>query len=422
MNFNRDKFAIIADGIQSNRYLQALSGGLMLSLPLLIIGAISVLLSAFPFEGYQAFIKSTGLKPYFALPASFTINLIALYVSFLVAYRLADSYDHDALMAGVTSSIAFLILTPIGVFNKVSAIPFEWLGAKGLFVAMMVALLSTYLYMLIIDKKLVIKMPDSVPPTVTKTFSAIVPILLILIVFTAINAVFAGTVFKNIHNFIYQFLQIPLQYIGGSFWGLCTFLLISQVLWMFGVHGSMVTNVVAKPLLLSMDIANLAAFQAGEPLPFIISWSFRFLYSLIGGGGCTIGLCLLMAFKAKSEQLRTIGKIALPTSCCSINEPLVFGIPIVLNATLAIPYIFTPIVTTSIAYVLTVMGIVPTPIGIFLPTGTPMLFSAFVQGGLTLVALQAVLMIVTIICYYPFFTKLDAQKCKEEAAFKSTSI
>ena len=422
MNFNREKMTVIAGKIQSNKYLQALSGGLMLSLPLLIIGAISTLLSALPFEGYQAFIKDAGLKPYFALAANFTIDLIAFYVAFLVAYRLSESYEHDALMAGITSSIAFLLLTPIGVFDKVKAIPFQWLGASGLFVAMMVALLSTYLYMLIVDKNWVIKMPNGVPPTVTKTFSSIIPILVILAIFTAINALFSATEFKNIHNFIYKFLQIPLQHIGGSFWGLCAFIIISQVLWMFGVHGSMVTNVVAKPLLLSMDIANLAAFKAGEPLPFIISWSFRFLYSLLGGGGCTIGLCLLMAFKAKSEQLRTIGKIALPTSFCSINEPLVFGIPIVLNATLAIPYLLTPLLTTSIAYVLTVMGIVPTPIGIFLPTGSPMLFSAFVQGGITLVILQVFLVAVTIVSYYPSFKKLDAKKCAEEAAYKDAEV
>jgi len=170
-------------------------------------------------------------------------------------------------------------------------------------------------------------------------------------------------------------------------------------------------------LLLSMDIANLAAFQAGEPLPFIISWSFRFLYSLVGGGGCTIGLCILMAFKAKSEQLRTIGKIALPTSFCSINEPIIFGVPVVLNHILAIPFIFTPVITTTIAYVVTFMGIVPTPIGIFLPTGTPMLVSAFIQGGFSLIVLQALLIALTVVCYYPFFKKLDSQKCKEEAEY-----
>ncbi|MBP2658355.1 MAG: cellbiose transporter subunit [Firmicutes bacterium] len=419
MNFNKEKIAGIAGMIQSNKYLQALSGGLMLSLPLLIIGAISTLLSALPFEGYQTFIKTAGLKPYLALAANFTIDMIAFYVSFLVAYRLADSYEHDALMAGVSSSIAFLILTPIGVFDKVAAIPFQWLGASGLFVAMLVAILSTYLYMLIVNKNWVIKMPAGVPPTVIKTFSSIIPSIVILALFTSINAIFGATEFKNIHNFIYKFLQIPLQHIGGSFWGLCTFIIISQILWMFGVHGSMVTNVVAKPLLLSMDIANLAAFKAGEPLPFIISWSFRFLYSLLGGGGCTIGLCLLMAFKAKSEQLRTIGKISLPTSFCSINEPLVFGIPIVLNATLAVPYLLTPLLTTTIAYVLTVMGIVPTPIGIFVPTGTPMFFSAFIEGGVMLVILQVILVAFTVICYYPFFRKLDVQKCAEEAAYKN---
>ncbi|WP_368901728.1 PTS sugar transporter subunit IIC [Oceanobacillus oncorhynchi] len=412
---NQGKLLSIADSIQNNKYLMSVSNGLMASLPILMIGAISIILSSMPFEPYQNFITDLGIKDALGLPANLTINIMSIYIVFFVAYRLAESHDHDALAAGTIALISFLILTPFQVIEEAQYLPFEWLGAQGLFVAMIVGVLSTYLYMQIVNRNLVIKMPESVPPTVQKTFASILPGIFIVAVFTIISVLFESTNFGSIHQFIYNTLQIPMQHIGGSFGGLIVFVTVSNILWLFGIHGSMVTNVVAKPLLLSMDIANLAAFQAGEPLPFVISWAFRFLYSLIGGGGCTLGLCLLMAFKAKSKQLKAVGKISLPTSLFSINEPLIFGVPIVLNPILAIPFIFTPLVTMTCAYLATVSGIIPTPIGVFLPTGTPVLFSAFVQGGILLVLFQFIMIGVTVVCYYPFFKKLDKDRCKEEA-------
>ncbi|MGV2622927.1 UNVERIFIED_CONTAM: PTS transporter subunit EIIC [Halobacillus marinus] len=412
--FNQDKMLSIADTIQNNKYLMSVSNGLMASLPILMIGAISIILSSMPFEPYQNFITSIGIKDALGLPATLTIKIMSLYIVFFVAYRLAESHDHDSLAAGTISLMSFLIVTPFQVIEEAQYLPFEWLGAQGLFVAMIVGVFSTYLYMKIVDRNLVIKMPESVPPTVQKTFASILPGIIIVALFTIISALFNATSFGSIHQFIYTYLQIPMQYIGGSYWGLLFFVTVSNILWLFGIHGSMVTNVVAKPLLLSMDLANLAAFQAGEPLPFVISWAFRFLYSLIGGGGCTLGLCLLMAFKAKSKQLKAVGKLSLPTSLFSINEPIIFGVPIVLNPILAIPFIFTPIVTITCAYLTTVSGLIPTPIGVFLPTGTPVLFSAFVQGGILLVLFQVLMIGVTIVCYYPFFKRLDKNRCKEE--------
>ncbi|MGE7687361.1 PTS sugar transporter subunit IIC [Peribacillus simplex] len=412
--FNQDKLLSVANVIQNNKYLISVSNGLMATLPILIIGAISTILSSMPFEPYQDFITNIGIKEALALPANLTTNIMALYVAFFVAYRLAESHDHDALAAGTISLICFLVLTPFQVIKELQYMPFEWLGAKGLFVAMIVGVLTTWIYMKIVDRNLVIKMPESVPPTVQKTFASIFPGIVIVALITVIATIFKATSFGSIHQFIYTFLQIPMQHVGGSYWGLLTFVTVANILWLFGIHGSMVTNVVAKPLLLSMDLANLAAFQAGEPLPFVISWAFRFLYSLIGGGGCTLGLCLLLAFRAKSQQLRAIGKIALPTSFFSINEPLIFGIPVVLNPILTIPFILTPIVTMTLAYLATISGLIPTPIGVFLPTGTPVLFSAFVQGGIILVLFQLLMIAVTIVCYYPFFKKLDKQRCAEE--------
>lgn len=412
----QDRIRLVADKIQNNKYLSSVSNGLMGTLPLLMIGAVSTLLSSIPAAGYQAFITKTGLKPLLALPADFTINLIALFAVFIIAYKLAESFEYDALMAGVISLVSFFILTPTKTVEKVKYISYDWLGAKGLFVAMLVGVFSTILYMKIVEKKITIKMPKSVPPTVTKTFAAIIPGMIIVTVFTAIKALAELTGLGSIHDIIYNFLQLPLQHVGGSYFGLVIFILVSEVLWLFGVHGTMVTNVVAKPLLLSMDVANLAAYQAGQPMPFIISWSFRFVYVLIGGSGCTMGLNLLMMFKAKSEQLKAIGKVAFPTSCFSINEPIIFGIPIVLNPIFALPFIITPVITMTIGYVLTVMKIVPTPIGVFLPTGTPLIIAAFIEGGIKVAILQVLLIGVSALCYYPFFKKYDDMKYKEELA------
>jgi PTS system cellobiose-specific IIC component len=398
-----------AGKIQQNRYMSAISNGLMSTLPFLIIGAFSTLFSAIAWEPYQNFIAP--VKGIIGLASTMTTGIIALYAVFFIAYRLAQAFDKDPLVPAATALLSFLILTPVQSFDKVRAIPLQWLGAQGLFVAMIVGLLASRLYIWIVDRNWTIKMPEGVPPTVVKTFSGLIPAILVAIIFVVTAGIFMQTSFGTVHQFIYNYLQVPLEGLGGSLGALIIALIIMQGLWLFGIHGAIVTLAIVKPIWMSLDLANLEAFQAGAELPNIIGLAFWYIYANYAP---MLGFALLLVFLAKSKQLKTIGKLGLPGSFFSIHEPLIFGIPVVLNPLLVIPFIAAPIVCCILGYFATTIGILPAPIGIYPAFGTPIFALGFIEGSWRLAAAQLVLIPICMLIYYPFFKMIDKQALSKE--------
>ncbi|AUO07322.1 PTS sugar transporter subunit IIC [Paenibacillus sp. lzh-N1] len=403
------KLQKVAGTIQQNRYMSAISNGLMSTLPFLIIGAFATLFSALAWEPYQNLIAP--VRAIIGLASTMTTGIIALYAVFFIAYRLAQAFDKDPLVSAATALLSFLIFTPIQTFDKVRALPLQWLGAQGLFVAMIVGLIAARLYIWIVDRNWTIKMPDGVPPTVVKTFSGLIPAVLVALVFVIVAGLFMQTSFGTVHDFIYTYLQIPLEGLGGSLGALIIALIIMQALWMFGIHGAIVILAIVKPIWMSLDLANLDAFQAGAPLPNIIGLAF---WSIFCNYAPMLGFALLLVFLAKSKQLRTIGKLGLPGTFFSIHEPLIFGIPMVLNPLLAIPFIVAPIICAVLGYIATNIGLLPAPIGIYPPFGTPIFALGFIEGSWKLSAAQLVLIPISMLIYYPFFRALDKQALKKE--------
>ncbi|MEJ3719356.1 PTS transporter subunit EIIC [Paenibacillus polymyxa] len=403
------KLQKVAGTIQQNRYMSAISNGLMSTLPFLIIGAFATLFSALAWEPYQNLIAP--VKAIIGLASTMTTGIIALYAVFFIAYRLAQAFDKDPLVPAATALLSFLIVTPIQTFDKVRALPLQWLGAQGLFVAMIVGLIAARLYIWIVDRNWTIKMPDGVPPTVVKTFSGLIPAVLVALVFVIVAGLFMQTSFGTVHDFIYTYLQIPLEGLGGSLGALIIALIIMQALWMFGIHGAIVILAIVKPIWMSLDLANLDAFQAGAPLPNIIGLAF---WSIFCNYAPMLGFALLLVFLAKSKQLRTIGKLGLPGTFFSIHEPLIFGIPMVLNPLLAIPFIVAPIICAVLGYIATNIGLLPAPIGIYPPFGTPIFALGFIEGSWKLAAAQLGLIPISMLIYYPFFRALDKQALKKE--------
>ncbi|GJM71225.1 hypothetical protein HMSSN036_34410 [Paenibacillus macerans] len=208
-------------------------------------------------------------------------------------------------------------------------------------------------------------------------------------------------------------MQVPLEGLGGSLGALIIAVLIMQALWMFGIHGAIVILAIVKPIWMSLDLANLEAFQAGAPLPNIIGVAF---WSIFCNYAPMLGFALLLVFMAKSKQLRTIGKLGLPGTFFSIHEPLIFGIPVVLNPILAIPFVAAPLVCAVLGYAATTIGLLPAPIGIYPPFGTPIVALGFIEGSWKLAAAQLVLVPICMLIYYPFFRALDKQLLNKERA------
>jgi cellobiose PTS system EIIC component len=411
----QEKIMPVVNKITSNVYLKAISDGLASIMPAIIVGAIFTLLASLPIPAYQNFLSSIGIGPLLQLPVTFTTNILAVYSVFFIAYQLSKNFDCDGGVAGLLALLCFFIVTPVATVDKTSYISFQWLGATGLFVAIIVGLVVARLYVAIVKKGMIIKMPNGVPPTISKSFAGLIPAFIITPIFIIVSAIFANTPFQSIHGFIYKFLQLPLEGLGGTLGALLIVMLVAHILWLFGIHGMMVTLSIMMPIYMALDMANLQAYNAGEPLPNIIGMAFIMTYVLVGGSGTTMGLNLWMSFRGKSKRYKTLGNIALPGGICGINEPIIFGTPVIMNPRLAIPFILTPLISTIVAYFATAIGLVPKLMGAQLPLGTPLIFGAFLQGGWRIAVLQVVIIAISWIVYLPFIKGLDNEAYKLES-------
>ena len=414
----QNKIVPVANKVQSNTYLSSIMDGMSGLLAPILVGAIATLLNNLPFEPYQAFLETIHIKPYLAVATNFTTDIIALFAVFLVAYNLVRKFDMDGVIPGVYAIVCFLVLTPLAQVEvdgeMTNFISFEWLGAAGLFVAIILGLVVGRLYVAIVRKGLILRMPEGVPPTIQRTFSGLVPGFIIVALMLIVKAIFNVTPWGSVHAVIYTFLQTPLQNLGGSIWALLLAMFVVHLLWLFGIHGMLVVLSVMMPIWISLDLQNLEAYQAGEPLPNIVGLAFVMVYILLGGSGATLGLNLLMLFRAKSQRFKTLGKLAIPAGICGINEPIMFGTPIILNPIMAIPFILSPLLCALVAYIVTAIGIVPPLMGANVPLGTPIIIIALLQGSWKFAVLEILLVIMTIFIYYPFFRIADNQAYAQE--------
>lgn len=411
----RAKIQKISTKVQKNTYISAISNGLMALMPILILGAIFSLINALKLEPYQNFLVSSGLKDYTSLPATVTTDVIALYAVFSIAYNFAVQHKQQGFSAGILALMSFLLVTPKGMLDDGATVAYgySWLGAKGLFVAIILALVVGKVYTFVLEKKFYIKMPKGVPPTVEKSFAALTPGFLVAVLMLILAAIFSATKYGNMHEFVFSIIQLPLTSLGGTWWAMLICIFVIHLLWFFGVHGTLVVYSVVGPIWVALGLENLEAYQRGGESIHIIGSPFFPVYVLLGGAGATLGLVIAMLF-AKSARYKTLGKLAFIPSLIGVNEPLIFGMPLVLNVRLMIPFILAPLVSSGLAILLTSLGILPVLHGIQVPLGIPVLVNGWMNGGWRVSAFQLVMIGASFLIYYPFFKKADADALAQE--------
>jgi PTS system cellobiose-specific IIC component len=256
-----------------------------------------------------------------------------------------------------------------------------------------------------------IKMPDGVPPAVAKSFAALIPAVLTLSVFLIINAIMTGVFNANLHDVVYEVIQKPLTGLGSSLPATLIALFFVQFLWFFGLHGQIIVNSVMDPIWNTLMLDNLEAYKAGHALPHIISKPFMETFTVgLGGSGMTLAVVLLLAFFMKRKQYRDIGRLALGPGIFNVNEPVIFGMPIVLNATILIPWVIAPLIVTTLNYLVMAAGIVPAPTGVSVPWTVPIVASGIlatnsIWGGI----LQIVDFVIVGLIWLPFLKIMDRQ-------------
>lgn len=413
----------IGNKLSANKYLNSINRGFMIILPITLFGSIFTLIGSLPIKAYTDFLAANGLSAILAVPGKITVDMIAIYAVVAIGYSYAKREDLNAIPVGVASLLNFLILTPLGkvtVDEKLlTFVSFDWIGAKGLFVAMFTGLITARIFQIFIKNDWTLKLPDGVPPMVAASFNALVPIIAISTLFLGISFAFTFTPFGNIHQLIYKVVQTPLTALGTNLVAVLIFELAMGLLWWFGLHGGNIVGSITTPLFLPLGVENLTAYQAGEALPHIYTNVFRNVY-IYSGTGATLAFTLLMVFVAKSQQYKTLGRIAAPANLFFINEPVLFGVPIVLNPIMFIPFLVAPLVNIALAYTLTMFGILPRLISYQLPWTTPLFFSGLMQGGWIVAFFQLFLLVLDGLIYYPFFKVLDKQAAESEVVVKET--
>ena len=398
-----------ANKISGNKFMSSLGQTFQLLLPVIMIGSFACLGAFLDIAPWQSFVNSTGLQFVLMTIQSLTLSIIALYVVIVLPFQYAQKLDINPVTASIISLMGFLMLTPHDLYT---AIPTQWLGYPGLFGAMIVGGLVPQFIKFLLKKRIYIRMPKGVPPIVEASFASLVPCLFVLIITVVLSRLFLITPFDNFHNIIYTLIQAPLSGFGLSLPAYLTMQILCTLLMFCGIHGNTIFSTFI-PITMAASAQNLAALAAGQALPNIITGSFS-VFCQPGGIGATFGLAFLLMFRAKSKRMKTLGRLAVIPAIFGINEPLIFGIPILLNPLLFIPYLLNPIICTVVSYLSIATGIVPRLSGTEVNWTMPQFVSGFLAQGYQAMILQIVLVAITTLIWIPFFRIVDKQIAAEE--------
>lgn len=415
-----NKVMPLVDKLTKARYLRIIMNSFMGVSAISIAGSIFTLILSLPLgDGYTTFLAKTGLQEMLNLPINITTNLIALYLVFSIGYNMAKEFDENVLSVALIALGSFLLLTPNTMMATVTdatgasvtgIVPnvysMTYFGASGMFGAMFISVLSSRIYIYLSKKGIKIKMPDTVPQNVSAMFEAIIPGGVVFIAMICIHQCVGLTDYDSLHALIYGIIQKPFMSIGGGAFGAVMFVILSTWLWMFGIHGGMVAYSIFSVIMQTASIENMAAFTNGVAAPHPL-WNLMPWY-LIGGTGCTLVLTILMIWKGKSAQSKMLGKLSLPCAIFNINEPVIFGCPIIMNPTLALPFCFIPLINYGLTVLVMSLGLVAWPTGAGINNFMPVIvYGALANASWTGAAWTIVLMVLDIVLWYPFFKKYD---------------
>jgi PTS system cellobiose-specific IIC component len=425
-----ERIAPATTKMQENLYVKSMMGGFMATMPVLMFGALCSMIVGFPVEAWTTWVKPTALGAALQAGVDGTTNLLAVYVVLAIGYNVGKNLNKDVLATAVSGLLAFLLVTPFTTTLTDAAktvvpsvIPMSWLGPQGVFTAIVTGLLAPRIFAWVVDRGWKIVMPDSVPPAVSRPFEAIVPFGIIGALFLLVRAGFAATPYGHFGAFLYTTLAQPLAGLGNSFWAWVVIFLVVHILWLLGIHGTLVAFSVLLAVLIGPATENQAAGAAGQPLPYLLTITFGFaVLQWIGGPGNLLGLSTNMLL-AKSQRYKSFGRIAFLPSVFNIIEPIIFGFPLVFNPLMAIPFILTPLVNLALGYMLMASGIIAVP-WVALPFSVftmPVIPGGFLLGGgWTFGVFMIVAYLISVVIYLPFFRVADRQALAEERAVEAS--
>lgn len=405
----------IAAKLNAQRHLCAIRDAFILIFPLTMAGSLIVMINNVFLDPNGFVADKLGLAKLFPNLAQAqavfspvlngSLNIMALLIVFLSARNLVRILGEDDLLGGLTAMSVFFIIYPPYIEGNLSM---QWMGATGLFVAIFVGLAVGELFAKLSKaKRLEIRLPESVPPAVARSFKVLFPIMIITVLFSVLNYILNKVYPDGLHQLIYSVIQSPLSSLGRNVGSLLTLIFVSNLLWIFGIHGPNTTAAIREGLFAELNAENLAyVAEHGKAwgAPNESTWAVLDAFGQYGGSGMTIGLIIAIFLVSKRQDFKDIAKLSIAPGIFNINEPIVFGIPIVLNPIFIIPFLVTPLVCTFIGYAcIAFLKIIP-PIAYGVPWTTPGPFIPFLGTGANWVGfvIGLVNIVVATLIYMPF--------------------
>jgi PTS system cellobiose-specific IIC component len=385
--------------------MSAVRAGMVSIIPLTIIGGFFMIIAYLPISGWEARIEPH--RRLLQIPVTATFGMLSVFVCFAIGYELGKRFKQEPMVSATMATMIFL-MTRIKFDDLTLSI--DYLGSKGLFTAIIIAIVCVRVQKFFTDANLVIKMPENVPPVVYESFLSLSPLFFLVVAFWLIRFVWG----VDIDAFVQSAFQ-PLVFALNTLPGILTYAFLVTMLWSVGINGDNALDAIVAPIFLQYLAANVEAMSHGERLPYITAQGFFTTFVNVGGTGATIALALVL-WNSKVPGFRKVSRLSLPTQIFQINEPIFFGIPIVLNPVFMLPYILNALILTATSYLLMDWHVIRRPF-VNVPWTTPPIIGHYlVTGGDWRAAVWGVISIALAMCvYYPFAKAAERQRLRAEA-------
>ncbi len=410
-----DKFTEFAAKLGSQIHLSSLRDAFATVMPLYILAGLAVLFNNTIFSWILSGSALASAQYWGNLLVNATLNISSLLVATVIGYCLSRNRGYDNPIAAALVSLATLIIMMPGSVSVVpegategvmvsGVLTFNNIGTQAMFGGVIIGLISTELFVYIAKiKKFQINMGESIPPAVGKSFSVLIPFILVMSFFAIISAILNNVFHTDLITLITVIIQEPLRGVATGVFGCTLIYSLGNFLWLFGIHQTVLNGSLLDPLLLINMTQNMAAYAAGQVVPNIMNAAFVPAFGMMGGSGSTLALIIATLLFGKNKATKTICKMSVAPGCFNINEPIIFGYSIVYNITMIVPFVLLPAIGLIIGYIATSLNFMSKCV-VYIPWTTPPLLSGYLAtgGDFRAVIVQLIILVIGVFLYLPF--------------------
>ncbi|EPE3188800.1 PTS sugar transporter subunit IIC [Cronobacter sakazakii] len=418
-----NKITPLAGAMGSQRHVVAIRDGFLAALPFMIIGSFLLVFIFPPFSpdtqiGFcRAWLDlSLKYREQLMLPFNLSMGVMTFFISVGIGASLGKHYKLDPIMTGLLAFMAFLLVAAPYKDGQIST---QYFSGQGIFTALITAIYASEMYAFLKRHNITIRLPKEVPTGVARSFEILIPVVVIVLTLHPLNLIIESTTGMILPEAIMHLLS-PLVAASDSLPAILISVLICQILWFAGIHGALIVTGIMNPFWMANLSANQAALAAGQALPHIYLQGFWDHYLLIGGVGSTLPLAFLL-LRSRAVHLRTIGKMGVVPSMFNINEPILFGAPVIMNPVFFLPFILVPMVNAVLAWTATKLGWLAQVVSLT-PWTTPAPIGASwaANWAFSPVIMCLICMVMSALMYYPFVKAYERTLQKQESAQDNT--